>query len=107
LHEHPGGICEEEGGFLPRCSCPYAGTTRIRFEGLPRPIFPGRRRLSHLSGKLSPVRQGCGLMTEEAAPAVAKSGPIYWFTRRWKGALYPKSRQIRLEKRGGQLFDVQ
>jgi hypothetical protein len=101
---------------LPRCSCPYAGTTRIRFEGLPRPIFSGRRRLSPLSGhpldsaiirKLSPVRQGCGLMTEEAAPAVSKSGPIYWFTRQWKGALYPKSRQIRLEKRGGQLFDVQ
>ena len=22
---------------MPRCSCPYAGTTRIRFEGLPRP----------------------------------------------------------------------
>jgi len=22
---------------VPRCSCPYAGTTRIRFEGLPRP----------------------------------------------------------------------
>ena len=57
---------------MPRCSCPYAGTTRIRFEGLPRPIFSGRRRLSPLSGhpldsaiirKLSPVRQGCGLMT--------------------------------------------
>jgi hypothetical protein len=51
---------------LPRCSCPYAGTTRIRFEGLPRPIFSGRRRLSPLSGhpldaaiirKLSPVRR--------------------------------------------------
>ena len=35
---------------MPRCSCPYAGTTRIRFEGLPRPIFSGRRRLSPLPG---------------------------------------------------------
>jgi hypothetical protein len=70
---------------LPRGSCPYAGTTRIRFEGLPRPIFPGRRRLSPLSGhpldlaiirKLSPVGQGCGLMTEEAAVPFAGSGPI-------------------------------
>ena len=66
---------------MPRCSCPYAGTTRIRFEGLPRPISSGRRRLSPLSGhpldsaiirKLSPVRQGCGLMTEEAALPAAQ-----------------------------------
>jgi len=66
---------------LPRCSCPYAGTTRIRFEGLPRPTFPGRRPLSPLSGhpldsaiirKLYPVRQGCGLLTEEAAPPAAR-----------------------------------
>src|SRR5712691_11265773 len=36
-NEDPGGICEEEARLLPRCSCPYAGTTRIRFEGFPRP----------------------------------------------------------------------
>src|SRR5712672_1894971 len=44
------------------------------------PTFPGRRPLSPLSGhpldsaiirKLYPVRQGCGLMTEEAAPPAA------------------------------------
>ena len=49
------------GRLLPRCSCPYAGTTRIRFEGLPSPAptLPrmrggwggdGRRSLSPLSG---------------------------------------------------------
>src|SRR5262249_22368122 len=43
--------------LLPRCSCPYAGTTRIRFEGLPRRVLvsglsapcqgtPWRQRLS-------------------------------------------------------------
>jgi hypothetical protein len=70
---------------LPRCSCPYAGTTRIRFEGLPRPTYSssssGRRRLSPLSGhpldwaiirKVSPMRQGGGLMTEKAAPPAAR-----------------------------------
>jgi hypothetical protein len=35
---------------LPRCSCPYAGTTRIRFEGFPRPDHMGQRRLSPLPG---------------------------------------------------------
>jgi hypothetical protein len=76
---------------LPRCSCPYAGTTRIRFEGLPRSTFSGRRRLSPLSGhpldlaiirKVSPVGQGCGSMTQEAAPRpTLESLPTYWFTQ--------------------------
>jgi hypothetical protein len=58
--------------------------------------------------KVSPVRQGCGLMTEEAVPPAASSRPIYWFTQQHeRSALYPKFRQIRLEKRGGQHFDVQ
>jgi len=102
---------------LPRGSCPYAGTTRIRFEGLPRPVVSSRRRLSPLSGhpldlaiirKLSPVGQGCGLMTEEAAVPFAGSGPIHWFPRQSKRcAVYPKLRQIQIEKRGGQHFDVQ
>jgi len=65
---------------LPRGSCPYAGTTRIRFEGLPRPVVSSRRRLSPLSGhpldltiirKLTPAGQGCGSMTQEAAPPAA------------------------------------
>jgi len=30
------GVSAERRSALPRCSCPYAGTTRIRFEGLPR-----------------------------------------------------------------------
>jgi hypothetical protein len=47
-------------------------------------------------------------MTEEAMPPAARSRPIYWFTQQQeRSALYPKFRQIRLEKRGGQLFDVQ
>src|SRR5262252_552348 len=57
------------GRLSPRCSCPYAGTTRIRFEGLPRPILTGRRRLSPLAGhpldkaiirRVFPVRQEYG-----------------------------------------------
>src|SRR3984893_16589620 len=46
----PGRHLRRGGRLLPRGSCPYAGTTRIRFEGLPRPIFSGRRRLSPPSG---------------------------------------------------------
>jgi hypothetical protein len=58
--------------------------------------------------KLSPVGQGRGLMTEEAAVPSAGSGPIYWSPRQWKrSAVYPKFRQIQIEKRGGQHFDVQ
>src|SRR5438067_11609711 len=81
----PGKHLRREGRLLPRGSCPYAGTTRIRFEGLPRPIFSGRRRLSPLSGhpldlaiirRLSPAGQGCDLMREEAAP-VAAGQPAY------------------------------
>src|ERR1700740_476987 len=113
----PGRHLRRGGRLLPRGSCPYAGTTRIRFEGLPRPIFSGQRRLSPLSGhpldlaiirKVPPVGQGCGLMPEEAVPPAASGRPIYWFTQQQeRSALYPKFRQIRLEKRGGQLFDVQ
>jgi hypothetical protein len=58
--------------------------------------------------KLSPVGQGCGLMTEGTASPAAGSRPTYSFTlQKKRRALYPKFRQIRLEKRGGQLFDVQ
>jgi hypothetical protein len=47
-------------------------------------------------------------MTEEAAAPLAGSGPIYWFPRQWKrSAVYPKFRQIQIEKHGGQHFDVQ
>jgi hypothetical protein len=47
-------------------------------------------------------------MTEGAAPPAAGNRPTYWFTlQKKRSALYPKFRQIRLEKRGGQLFDVQ
>src|SRR5215472_7240402 len=63
LHKDP--RYPRRGGRLsPRCSCPYAGTTRIRFEGLPRI----RRPLSPLSGhpldaaiirRVRPCRQGC------------------------------------------------
>jgi hypothetical protein len=58
--------------------------------------------------KLSAVGQGCGLMTEKIAPPVTRSGHLLALRRQWKrSALYPKFRQIRLEKRGGQHFDVQ
>jgi hypothetical protein len=62
----------------------------------------------HEDPGVSPVRQGCGSMTEEAVPPAARNGSIYWFTQQQKrSAVYPKFRQIRFEKRGGQLFDVQ
>jgi hypothetical protein len=49
--------------------------------------------------KVSPMRQGCGLMTDAAALPAAEQLK--------RSAINPKLRQIRLEKRGGQLFDVQ
>src|SRR5271155_2547919 len=88
--QRPGEHLRRGGRLLPRGSCPYAGTTRIRFEGLPRPILSGRRRLSPLSGhpldraiirNLPPAGQGWGLMTEEAAVRFAGSEPIYWSPR--------------------------
>src|ERR1700758_881675 len=83
--QRPGKQLRRGGRLLPRGSCPYAGTTRIRFEGLPRPIFSGRRRLSPLSGhpldlaiirRVSLMRQGRGLMTEKAALPAAQSGAV-------------------------------
>src|SRR5215467_14651002 len=66
VERRPGEHLRGEGRLLPRCSCPYAGTTRIRFEGFPRPCS-GRRPLSPLSGhpldaviirRVCPGRQG-------------------------------------------------
>src|ERR1700760_2883464 len=79
--QRPGEHLRRGGRLLPRCSCPYAGTTRIRFEGLPRPIISSRRRLSPLSGhpldlaiirKVSPTRQGYGLMMQEVEPSTGE-----------------------------------
>src|SRR4029077_4019850 len=55
VERRPGSICGEEARLLPRCSCPYAGTTRIRFEGFPR---PDRAQLStdQASGVSAPCR---------------------------------------------------
>src|SRR6267154_2623656 len=36
--------------YSPKRSYPYAGTTRIRFEGFPRPEFSGQRYLSPFPG---------------------------------------------------------
>ena len=40
---------------MPRCSCPYAGTTRIRFEGLPRPDH-ACSRIDRAGGVSAPCR---------------------------------------------------
>jgi hypothetical protein len=46
-------------------------------------------------------------MTKKAGAATGKK-PICWFTEQCKSsAVYPNFRQIRLESRGGQLFEVQ
>ena len=51
---------------MPRCSCPYAGTTRIRFEGLPRPSSISAPCQGHpldraIIRRVSAARQGYAL----------------------------------------------
>jgi hypothetical protein len=54
------------------------------------------------------MRQGCGLMTEKAAlPVERKLGDLLVYPAAETQRSLSKFRQIRLEKRGGQLFDVQ
>jgi hypothetical protein len=47
-------------------------------------------------------------MTKGGCAAGRQKRHVYWLAEQWKrSVLYPKFRQIRLEKRGGQHFDVQ
>jgi hypothetical protein len=58
--------------------------------------------------KVSPVGQGCGSMTQEAAPPDAgKRTDLLVYSAVETPRCLSKFRQIRLEKRGGQHFDVQ